>query len=564
MIRKAIAIVLAIVVFNLLFFVSYNSSAVTFFTVPLIGTLGFLIFVVSAQIYLFVGKYKDLNKDNKKYAYLLSGVAILSSLIALFRANFIDSFLLNFLSGILTLILIYVISLANPLSQTISEFLVVPQRLFMVWIRGFLQIFNLLPQTLDLFAVFLKRKLSLSSKKSEIGSVIRGILIAIPIAAFVLILLGSADPIFGKLVKDIFNIKLPPIAPWLIARIVGTSAFLFFAAPFLFSTIKKKYAHPFKDIHVGKYQLETATLVSILCTIFAVFLVIQFKYLFVQVPENKLSEFGIMTYSEYVRRGFGELTLVAVVVYFTSIISSHIYSASEKSKKLLRNLNLALLFEILVFIISILRRVYLYQIAHGLTRIRIYGSAFLILLIALTIVLITRQLISTRKKWFLSEIGLCIGALFLVGVVNVDKLIANNFPPTVNNEVDYVYISKLSPDAVDGWIAAYDNAKKEVERVGAIPASARTPDDVRKIVYSSLTLQNINSNYSSLIGRNESPYRKYDFNFAEKNAYEKLKNTIIKKELEAVLTKSFNLYSSLNSFEKYQRFDRSLESPLVR
>lgn len=566
MIRKSIALVLGVVAFNLLFFV-YTKSSSAEFVIPFVGTLGFFVLIVSAQIYIFLGKPSDLPAKNKLYAQILSSIAILSSLIAIFRASFVDAFLLNLLSLGLSLIVIYLVSLKHPLVGAISEVLVIPQRIFVGWLTAAAYLVDLLPSKIDKLWLFIKNKLSLKGQASGVGAILRGLLITVPIAGIILILLGSADPIFGKLVKDIFNIKLPNIAPWILNRGVGTLIFLLFAAPILFIKIRKKFISPFNDVRLGKYNLETATLVFVLSFIFAAFLVIQFRYLFAQVPETELIQFGVRTYSEYVRRGFGELTLVSVIVYLTSAMSFSIYKVADKSKKILRNLNLVLLFETLIFIISILRRVYLYQLAHGLTRIRVYGSAFLILLLVLTIILMLRQLAKAKRDWHIFEIGACIILVLGIGIINIDKLIANNFPPTVNQEVDYVYISKLSADAVDGWISAYINARKDVDRLSLIPVPNRTQDDIRKIVYSFLTLGNINSNYGVLEWKTKTIYPVYGFrelNFGEQDAYKRLQNSIDKEELRVVFDKSSKLYYSLSETQRYQNFDRSYNTPLVK
>ena len=315
-----------------------------------------------------------------------------------------------------------------------------------------------------------------------------------------------------------------------------------------------------------------------LSIVLAAFLIIQFRYLFTSVPETQLHQFGINTYSEYVRKGFIEMTLVSVIVYLVSASSFLVYRASEKTKSWLKKFNLLLLAEMLIFIISIFRRVILYQVEHGLTRIRVYGMMLLLMLIGLTIILWFRQVKKQLKNWYLYEIGVVVVMIFLSALLNVDKLIATVLHPTVNNEIDYTYIVRLSADGYDGWEKAWQHARELVINTEKVDFES---DQVRQLVYAHQTLIRLKQNYEFLINKHgsveekhslgwqvqQTANNKFDFgqlNVSEWQAYQKLRDEISYDELLKVYSQSLYIYQSLPAQAASENYDRSQDTPLLK
>ena len=244
---------------------------------------------------------------------------------------------------------------------------------------------------------------------------------------------------------------------------------------------------------------------------------------------------------------------------------------------------------------SIFRRVYLYQADHGLTRIRIYGIVFVSYLLFLLLSLLIRFAKNHKKPWYLLEVGA--GVLLLVATIwwKPDYQIATAYQPTVNNEIDYVYITRLSADALPGWVESYHHAQKVWQETPVSTESA-TPESIRNVEYAYRSTQQLQTNYAHLVlryGTVEEYAQLYEFtqnnqiktssyyelakkhfdthsqggtlelNQAEKEAYE-----LIKKEIDAVKLRTLvidlkNYLDSIPTNQRPVRLDRSFDSPLL-
>jgi len=152
-----------------------------------------------------------------------------------------------------------------------------------------------------------------------------------------------------------------------------------------------------------------------------------------------------------------------------------------------------------VFVLSIFRRVWLYQSYHGLTLARLYGLALLILLVGLMVTMALRY--SYRHiKWVKVEAAWILVILFGTVVLNMESLVVK-VPPTVNNRVDYVYLSRLSGDGYEGWKQAYDHTDKVLREIAEAKLPGIGVDQRREVLYGGLVLNNVTRNYDSLIWR---------------------------------------------------------------
>ena len=430
----------------------------------------------------------------------------------------------------------YLLALQRPLIGAITELLAIPLLHLKNWIDSATNLPSLprLPKF----------------PSATIGAIIRGLLITIPLALVVIILLGNADPIFGKLTENLLKSITPNIS--LLHRLVGSLLIIVITAPIAFMSIKDTFRSPLADPKLHKYHIEVAIAVGTIAVILAGFLLVQFRYIFATVPEADLHQFGIPTYSAYVRKGFIELLLVSTIVYCTIGLSLVVYRVSRLPW--LKTLNLILLAETTIFIVSIFRRVALYQQHHGLTRIRIYGTAFVIMMLALTITLTLRHLIKRRFSWYVLETAIVIATILATIGLNPDHLIASKFPPTVNNEIDYVYISRLSATAADSWVTSYAWAKAAIESYDASP----NLNNARHLQYAGYILKNIQIRSQKLTTKKDW----YSTNLAEKAAHQTLADNISPDELQRLINYvqdiNMNMPESLR-----QPLDRSPSSPLV-
>jgi hypothetical protein len=354
-------------------------------------------------------------------------------------------------------------------------------------------------------------------KINKIGkSVFRGLLGAIPLVLILLVILTAADPIFNSFVKDLFsNIGTRT----LISIVVFIAAILVGFAKIIHSEWQEVMQLPKHKENAVEYSVITASI----GLIFAVFIIIQVQYLFNSVGERELAALHISseTYSEYVRKGFFELLVAAGVAgaVLVAVIRYLQDSVETTQTKVVQWVGAVVSLETMIILASAAKRLLLYADAHGLTRARIFGAIFLVWM-AVTLGLFIIKLLTkiSKKEFFVSLVGVIIISIYAISFINIDRLIAIDFQPTVNKEVDYFYISRLSPDAVDGWEAAISDAERTI--VDLESKALITSDDNRKLYYVHYTLEAINDHMQYLASARTWKSK----NFGEEFALNRIKN----------------------------------------
>lgn len=342
--------------------------------------------------------------------------------------------------------------------------------------------------------------ISLQGKTTK--SVIGGLIIGIPLVLFLVAILSSADPIYGNILKQIFSFHIS-FSSILIQRMIFSAILFFILFPLTALTAAKHIKTAFHQDKSLAFSTESLVVLSLVAVVLASFLLVQFRYVFIGVPmETSLIQFGVNTYSEYVRRGFFELVFVSCIVFGTGVIA-HIASRSAHMNERKR-VGIAIqvvLGELIIFILSLFKRVFTYQSLHGWSISRMYGGMFLAWLCILTITFILRQ--TTKTKWMLKEVVITAVFLVVFGLVNIEGFIATSgHPPTVNNRVDYVYLSRMSPDGYAGWKMAYDYAQSILLDPKYQSQEIIGTDDRREIVYAGIVVGELTENYNNLVLHN--------------------------------------------------------------
>lgn len=212
-----------------------------------------------------------------------------------------------------------------------------------------------------------------------------------------------------------------------------------------------------------------------------------------------------------------------------------------------------------------------------------FGALLMAVIGILTLVLLVRFVTRKYAAWHVFEFGLVIVFLFGINILPVDRYVADKLPPTVNDQTDYVYLSRLSADGVGGWVAAYDWAKTELvalEREEGLEVDEVT---ARKVVYASDTLSNLRDEYlwlgekygsealingDSLVeySREESyeslMWLLFGTNLSEWNGYRVLVSQIRSEELVELADEAEKLETKVRSGVNFT-LDRSYDTPLV-
>ncbi|HEX7017839.1 MAG TPA: DUF4153 domain-containing protein [Patescibacteria group bacterium] len=568
MLQKALAVGFAVIIFNLFFFG---------YSLPMLGSVAFFVLILSLQVFLVLAFFKpDLSRR-----YWLALVSMLLAIVAagfsVLRASEVDQFFLGLLSLGLTVIATYLSALEHEEFGAVSELAFLPLRLLSQWLEQSARVIILVPEWVSYGWRQLTSRVPQSSVSSSTwGAVIRGLIITVPVVLVIVGLLSGADPIFSHYLREILTFNLPHIVVSVPERVLASIAVFIILTPVAMLSLRSRFRSPLLQREMGNYALELLIMVSSVALVLGLFIIIQSQYLFATVPETKLHEFGVNTLSEYVRKGFAELLLVSVITYIVSGASMVVYRMASSHKHLLRTANVILLSEMLLFIFSIFRRVMLYQVEHGLTRVRIYGSLFLIMLIGLTVVLLARQLMKGFRYWYLYEVGLVVAIILFAGLLNVDNLIATKYVPTVNDETDYVYISRLSADGVVGWVDAYQHAF-EVNNEYFGHEGELDDTQAREITYAYFTIKNLQWKYYDLIQKYGDKDDRYmagiqadlgvtplrSKNIGEMVAFDALKDQLTYTEVYLTSVQLTELYSKLSQRQQNTMYDRSLNSPLV-
>lgn len=299
--------------------------------------------------------------------------------------------------------------------------------------------------------------------------VLRGLLIALPIGLVFVALFSAADAVFARVVRDAFTFDLDLgdatgrlvvalVAAWLAA---GALAFAVLQ-PARASAPPDPDAPPAPNPDALRLPrlgvTEAVTVLVVVDLLFALFVALQAAYLF--GGQDTLEASGL-TYSEYARRGFLELIVVAalaggLVLTLQAVVThrSRLHLGAAIALGLLTAVVLA----------SALLRLRLYQEAYGWTELRFYAVAAIAWL-AIGLVLLILALAADRARWLphaLIVSALVVGlAVNVVGPVrfvaeqNVARLL---HPELVARDgetgLDAFYLMMLGSDAVPALIDA--------------------------------------------------------------------------------------------------------------
>lgn len=213
---------------------------------------------------------------------------------------------------------------------------------------------------------------------------VRGVVIALPILVLFGLLLADADPVFATIRRSVRE----TLEQWdFLPRLVFFTATLTAAlgAGGLALRGTREPAATSTPPAVGPFLglTERMVVLAAVTALFAVFLLLQLSYLFGNAPAVTGS--GI-TFAEYARRGFSELTIVATLcaLLVIALDGPAERSTAERSARLVA---VGLVGETLLLLVSAFRRVWLYETAYGFTTTRLYAQTYMIAMAAMLLLL---------------------------------------------------------------------------------------------------------------------------------------------------------------------------------
>lgn len=292
-------------------------------------------------------------------------------------------------------------------------------------------------------------------RSSRARAVIRGIAITAPIVLVFGLLLATADPTFAGWRDAIHDL----LASW--AFIPRTIFFLGLLAITLGAfghasrgAVEEPYgiAYPSRSSNAVQDRWLGATehliLMAGVTLLFWVFLAVQISYFFGNLPSITGSG---MTFAEYARRGFAELSIVASCTAFLIIVAER-YGQTDRRRQLLRGVTLSVIVAVLFLLASAFHRVSLYEEAYGFTTARLYAQTYMIV-VAISLVALAREVTAELNPSRLFRIAGVTAILAFIGLIywNHESWIADRnvdlFAST--GKLDVVYLTRdLSADAI--------------------------------------------------------------------------------------------------------------------
>jgi Domain of unknown function (DUF4153) len=289
--------------------------------------------------------------------------------------------------------------------------------------------------------------------QSTLAGVGRGVLLAFPILVVFLVLLSSADLVFGDYVRRALD--------WLdLARFfeyLGRLTVLILSGLFTLGALVLALRKSDGRRLVGRETplvrpflgfTESVVVLGAVEALFAVFVAVQFRYLF--GGQSNITAAGY-TYADYARRGFAELVFLAVLTLGLILALGAWARRDQPGQRAwfggLSGLLVALTGVILA---SAFMRLLLYEEAYGFSRLRTYTHVA-ILWMGLMFLAFLGLLLANRLRAF--AVACAIGAFgfgLTLNLLNVDAFIVQqNFANTTRaGELDAAYLSTLSVDSV--------------------------------------------------------------------------------------------------------------------
>lgn len=286
-------------------------------------------------------------------------------------------------------------------------------------------------------------KSSKNYKTNVVITVIKSFFITFFLVLLFAILLSSADPVFKKLIADLL--------PQITGRSI-LSIFVSIVLVFIFSARLKVYLDKEASFNfISFYELFMPILAVVL--LFGSFIFVQAKYLF--GSHTYIQEFGL-TYSEYVRKGFTELLITALlgsIISYLTTIRNRLFD-NKNHEVYIKILNSILVLELFFMLASAFMRDKIYVDTYGYTRVRVIGGVFLIWLAINLLMLLVLNVIKKFPEKYLFATVSYVAFILVIGlnITNVDAfIIKQNIPHTEYSSKDYFYTNILSEDAISGW-----------------------------------------------------------------------------------------------------------------
>lgn len=270
-------------------------------------------------------------------------------------------------------------------------------------------------------------------KNNKLIYIILGFVISIPLVAVVLLLLVSADAVFGHIFVNMFeNINLfELIGDSVLSSILFVAVFFF--TYMLVSFLSNYNVNGVKKEKEGGEPLIAITVSAVLSFVYVIFCGIQIIYLFIG-SKTTLSLPDNMTYAEYARQGFFQLLFVCIINLILVLVGIYFF----KESKILKTLLCIITCCTFIMIASSAMRMLLYIQYKYLTFLRVF---VLWALLVITFVMIGAIITIFKKNFnFFKYSTIVVTCLYLIlSFARVDYFIAKVNTDNMFEETQYEF-----------------------------------------------------------------------------------------------------------------------------
>ena len=303
-------------------------------------------------------------------------------------------------------------------------------------------------------------------QKNRWTAVVRGIFISIPILLIFILLFYSADLVFQKYISNLINFDIEFETAFRLFLIFFFTLLFGSAYRYALTPNENEKPVPAKTTPpktLGK--IESSILLGSVNLLFLIFIFIQLTYLF--GGESNISLQGF-TYSEYARKGFGELMAVAIISFLLIwITEKHVARLNQKHSPLFKIFSGALILQVIIVLISAFTRLTLYENAYGFTTARLYGYFLLVWLGLIFLLLLYKIFVNQREEIFTRIAFISIlGFLGFINFLNPDAFIAQQNIARYHQteKLDVYYLSNLSTDALPVSLQVLDLPNEDISK----------------------------------------------------------------------------------------------------
>ncbi len=289
--------------------------------------------------------------------------------------------------------------------------------------------------------------------KLPVMPVVRGLIVAVPVVALFTALLTAADAVFNQKVLDLFHLfDLNRMGEYTLRLFLILVWAYLLAGVFLFAA---KHSQDEKLVGEEKPLIkpfvgftETGIVLGSVTILFLLFVIVQFRYFFGGNANIGVEGF---TYSQYARRGFNELIIVALISLLLVLGLGTVTKRENSAQRwMFSGLSASIVAFVLVILVSAFQRISLANDWHGYSRLRLYPQIFLVWLGLLFIAVVALEIFRKERYFALAALLASFGFGVSLCVFNVDRTIVihNVIRATQGKQFNIAHLASLSPDAV--------------------------------------------------------------------------------------------------------------------